>query len=122
MITIRYVAQNGKNEKVVFALENPMQSRSKAIKQMRIWKGENLTYKELKLTLEIYAGENMIQSLAVLTGNRMHSDEIVEILGNEYEIFEQLGFNFPFAIVEHKGKKIRHLIVHYIPLYYFTVV
>lgn len=122
MITIRYVAQNGKNEKVVFALENPMQSRSKAIQQMRIWKGENLTYKELKLKLEIYAGENMIQSLAVLTGNRMHSDEIVETLGKEYDIFEQLGFNFPFAIVEHKGKKIRHLIVHYIPLYYFTVV
>jgi hypothetical protein len=122
MITIRYVAQNGKNEKVVFALENPMQSRSKAIKQMRIWKGENLTYKELKLKLEIYAGENMIQSLAVLTGNRMHSDEIVETLGKEYDIFEQLGFNFPFAIVEHKGKKIRHLIVHYIPLYYFTVI
>ena len=122
MITIRYVAENGKNGKVVFALENPMQSRSKAIQQMRIWKGENLTYKELKLTLEIYAGENMIQSLAVLTGNRMHSDEIVETLGKEYEMFEQLGFNFPFAIVEHKGKKIRHLIVHYIPLYYFTVI
>lgn len=122
MITIGYVAENGKNEKVVFALENPMQSRSNAFQQMKIWKGETLTYKELKLTLEIYAGENLIQSLGVLTGNRMHSDEIVETLGKEYEIFEQLGFNFPFAIVEHNGKKIKHLIVHYIPLYYFTVV
>ncbi len=87
MTTIRYVAENGKNEKVVFALENPVQSRSKAIQQMRTWKGETLSYTELKLTLEIYAGENLIQSLAVLTGNRMHSDEIVETLGKEYEYY-----------------------------------
>ena len=122
METIRYVAENGKNEKVVFALENPMQSRSNAFQQMKIWKGETLGYKELKLKLEIYAGENLIQSLAVLTGNRMHSDEIVETLGKEYEIFEQLGFNLPFAILKHNGKEIKHLIVHFIPLYYFTVI
>ena len=47
METIRYVAENGKNEKVVFALENPMQSRSNAFQQMKIWKGETLSYKEL---------------------------------------------------------------------------
>ncbi len=122
MQTIKYIAENGKNAKLEFILENPMQSRSNAIQQMKIWKGETLTYKELKLMLEVYAGENLIQSLAVLTGDKMHSDEIVETLGKEYEIFEQLGFNFPFAILEHKGKKIKHLITHFIPLYYFTFI
>ena len=122
MIIIRYVAENGKNEKVVFALENPLESRSNAIKQIKIWKGEILSYTELKLTLEIYAGENMIQSLAVLTGDKMHSDEITETLGKEYEILEQEGFQLPFGIVEHNGKTIQHVLNDFIQLYYFTVI
>ena len=99
-----------------------MESCSKAIEQIKIWKGEVLSYVGLKLTLEIFAGENLLQSLAVLTGERMHTDDILDSLKKEYEILDELGYELPFGIIEYNGKTIQHISNDFVMLYYFTAV
>jgi hypothetical protein len=87
---VTYTVQNQFGETVEYSFRNPMKSRSKAIEQLKLFRGEAKSYKGLRLSCNI----DGIQTIDLITGKRMHSDDILKALANELEILANLDLPY----------------------------
>lgn len=120
MEKVTYIAENEMGERVEFTLRNPVESRSRAVRQIKEWMGESKSYEGLKLSLLVCLADTL-SILPVLTGDRMHTEDILEALKLEYEMLDGLGFKLPAGICELGEDSFRHISDDFIFLYYFTV-
>ena len=82
--------ENRFGETVEYSFANPMKSRYKAIEQLKVFRGESKSYKGLKLSYSI----TDIQTQDIITGKRMHSQDILESLASECEVLANLDLPY----------------------------
>ena len=119
MQTVKYKVENRFGETVEYQFTNPMKSRYKAIEQLKIWRGETKSYKGLKLSYSI----TDIQTFDILTGKRMHAQDILESLASECEVLANLDLPYEMQACLAELDDVSYLTVanDLVYLYCFTV-
>ena len=115
---VTYTVENQFGETVEYSFRNPMKSRSKAIEQLKLFRGEAKSYKGLRLSYNI----DGIQTIDLITGKRMHSDDILKSLANELEILANLDLPYEMPACFTELDEVQYLTIadDLIFLYYFT--
>lgn len=89
--------------------------------EMKEQSAEEETYSGIQLTLELVELDGSIpRALKVLTGAKMHSEDILKALDSEREIYEGAGIEVQEMVTKFEGKEYRSLIQHFVKFYYFT--
>ena len=111
--------ENRLGESVEFAFRNPMKSRSKAVEQLKVFRSESKSYKGLRLSYSI----TDIQTLDILTGKRMHAQDILESLESECEVLANLDLPYEMQACLAEIDDVQYLTVanDLVYLYYFLV-
>jgi hypothetical protein len=120
MINITYTAQNMNGESIEFTFHDPIYARRKAIRQIKKWKAINHTYIGLRLTLSCYMDKALMREHDILTGDRMHTPEIIMALHDELVILNAYAYELPVGIIKSGDMGFTHIADDLILLYYFT--
>lgn len=78
-------------------------------------------YLGIELNLELVdIIANTPRVFTVLTGSKMHTEDILKALDSEREIIEDAGFDVEVMVTDAEPRPYKSLQQHFIKLYYFT--
>ncbi len=123
---LRYVVENNQSgERAVFECESWLESREQAVLYAQKLKSESSVaddYKGIKLCLEFAEQPNgdTIQH-EILTGQRMHTVDILTALHREAELLTQCDKEFEVVESQMDDDQYRAVTHRHATLYYFTV-
>ena len=123
MEKMKYTIENNYGDSTIFIYNNPIKSRARAIEQMKVWRGESKSYNGIKLSFSIF-NDDEIYTFPILTGKKMSSREILEVLQTEYNILNNFDYPFDLQIIvteTEDGEEYKHLIDQFLFLYSFTL-
>jgi hypothetical protein len=122
----KYVLFNGltgemKEFSLIHTWETQRKSAIKYALEMRDEGPELEPYKGIELSLEIlYNGEDETRAFKILTGSKMHTEDILTALETERVIIEGAGFEVETQPTRFKEKTYLPIEHHFMKLYYFT--
>ena len=123
MEKIKYTIENKYGDMIIYVFNNPLKSRAKALEQIKIWRGESKTFEGIKMSLSIFNYEK-ISTFPILTGKKMNSIEILELLQTENDILNSQDYPSDLQFMVTKtpnGEEYKHLIDQFLFLYSFTL-
>jgi hypothetical protein len=122
----KYVLHNGlTGELEEFPIGNDCESaRHLAIEravEMKEFGPKTAPYQSIELTLELVdLIANTPRVFKVLTGSKMHTEDILRALDSEREIIEDAGLDVEVMVTNAEPRPYKSLHQHFIKLYYFT--
>ena len=123
MEKMKYTIENKYGDMIIYIFNNPLKSRAKALEQIKIWRGESKTFEGIKMALSIFNYEK-ISTFPILTGKKMNSVEILELLQTENDILNSQDYPSDLQFMVTKtpnGEEYKHLIDQFLFLYSFTL-
>jgi hypothetical protein len=123
MEKIKYTIENKYGDMLIYIFNNPLKSRAKALEQIKIWRGESKSFEGIKMSLSIFNYEK-ISTFPILTGKKMNSVEILELLQTENDILNSQDYPSDLQFMVTKtpnGEEYKHLIDQFLFLYSFTL-
>ena len=120
---MKYTIENSYGDMLIYIFNNPLKSRAKALEQIKIWRGESKTFEGIKMSLSIFNYEK-ISTFPILSGKKMNSFEILELLQTENDILNTFDYPYDLQVMVTKtpdGEEYKHLIDQFLFLYSFTL-